>query len=304
MAAQDLGCARSRRPTWPGRTDPALTGGILAPDENLILARPSSISPHDRTRDVIEGRDRGARSRFRPFATVIRSRPTETGWRWADNVAIPSQGADMARPRTPQPPTHLVSARMLDVDRRDGWSSRATSSSTMGASSQSRPSSVPAEAVAIDLGDATLLPGLMDMEVNLLMGGPNHASPAGPGAGGPRPEDAAGRRQRSPDPPRRIHHRAQSRAVRPDRRSPARRGPDEGHRHGLVRRTADRPGRACHQPRPGAISTPPCSRPSPPTSCPSPWRRGSPTGSPRCARPSATRSSTGPRSSRSAHRAG
>jgi imidazolonepropionase-like amidohydrolase len=39
------------------------------------------------------------------------------------------------------------------------------------------PTSVPDDAVEVDLGDLTLLPGLMDMEVNLLMGGPNHASP-------------------------------------------------------------------------------------------------------------------------------
>jgi imidazolonepropionase-like amidohydrolase len=39
------------------------------------------------------------------------------------------------------------------------------------------PTSVPTEAVVYDLGDLTLLPGLMDMEVNLLLGGPNHRSP-------------------------------------------------------------------------------------------------------------------------------
>jgi imidazolonepropionase-like amidohydrolase len=39
------------------------------------------------------------------------------------------------------------------------------------------PESVPADAVRVDLGDLTLLPGLMDMEVNLFLGGPNHASP-------------------------------------------------------------------------------------------------------------------------------
>jgi imidazolonepropionase-like amidohydrolase len=85
----------------------------------------------------------------------------------------------MARPRTPQPPTHLVSARMLDVvsgqlvepgnllvegDRITGVS----------------PASVPHDAVDIDLGDVTMLPGLMDMEVNLVMGGPNHTSPLVP----------------------------------------------------------------------------------------------------------------------------
>jgi imidazolonepropionase-like amidohydrolase len=82
----------------------------------------------------------------------------------------------MARPRTPQPPVHLVSARMLDIvsgemvtpgdllvegDRITGVS----------------PKGVPHDALEIDLGDVTMLPGLMDMEVNLVMGGPNHASP-------------------------------------------------------------------------------------------------------------------------------
>jgi imidazolonepropionase-like amidohydrolase len=82
----------------------------------------------------------------------------------------------MPRPRTPQPPVHLVSARMLDVvagrlvepgdllvegDRITGVS----------------PTSIPHDAVEIDLGDVTILPGLMDMEVNLFMGGPNHANP-------------------------------------------------------------------------------------------------------------------------------
>jgi imidazolonepropionase-like amidohydrolase len=39
------------------------------------------------------------------------------------------------------------------------------------------PTSVPDDAEVIDLGDVTLLPGLMDMEVNLLLGGPDHRSP-------------------------------------------------------------------------------------------------------------------------------
>jgi imidazolonepropionase-like amidohydrolase len=38
----------------------------------------------------------------------------------------------------------------------------------------------PDGAEVLDLGDVTLLPGLMDMEVNLLLGGPNHASPLNP----------------------------------------------------------------------------------------------------------------------------
>jgi imidazolonepropionase-like amidohydrolase len=39
------------------------------------------------------------------------------------------------------------------------------------------PTSVPDDAVVLDVGDLTLIPGLMDMEVNLLLGGPDHASP-------------------------------------------------------------------------------------------------------------------------------
>ncbi|MEX2255580.1 MAG: amidohydrolase family protein [Acidimicrobiia bacterium] len=85
----------------------------------------------------------------------------------------------MARPRTPQPPVHLRSARLLDVDSGeliepgellvDGERIVAVS-----------PTSVPDDAVVLDLGDLTLLPGLMDMEVNLLLGGPDHASPLNP----------------------------------------------------------------------------------------------------------------------------
>ncbi|HUC37742.1 MAG TPA: amidohydrolase family protein [Acidimicrobiales bacterium] len=39
------------------------------------------------------------------------------------------------------------------------------------------PASVPDETFTLELGDLTLLPGLMDMEVNLLLGGPDHRSP-------------------------------------------------------------------------------------------------------------------------------
>jgi imidazolonepropionase-like amidohydrolase len=42
------------------------------------------------------------------------------------------------------------------------------------------PMSVPPDASVVDVGDVTLLPGLMDMEVNLLLGGPDHASPLNP----------------------------------------------------------------------------------------------------------------------------
>jgi imidazolonepropionase-like amidohydrolase len=39
------------------------------------------------------------------------------------------------------------------------------------------PRALPDDTVTIELGDVTLLPGLMDMEVNLLLGGPDHRSP-------------------------------------------------------------------------------------------------------------------------------
>ena len=42
------------------------------------------------------------------------------------------------------------------------------------------PTSAPADAEVVELGDLTLLPGLMDMEVNLLLGGPDHTSPLNP----------------------------------------------------------------------------------------------------------------------------
>jgi len=76
----------------------------------------------------------------------------------------------MARPRTPAPPIHLRSARLLDIEKGelvepgellvDG--ERIV---------EVAPTSVPDDAVGIELGDLTLLPGLMDMEVNLLLGG-------------------------------------------------------------------------------------------------------------------------------------
>jgi imidazolonepropionase-like amidohydrolase len=82
----------------------------------------------------------------------------------------------MARPRTPQPPVHLRSARMLDVDKGE-----LVEPGELLIEDERivevAPSLVPTDAVVIDLGDLTLLPGLMDMEVNLLLGGPDHRSP-------------------------------------------------------------------------------------------------------------------------------
>lgn len=81
--------------------------------------------------------------------------------------------------RKPHPPIHLRSARMLDVEKGeliepgelliDGDRIAEVS-----------PASVPEDATVVDLGNLTLLPGLSDMEVNLVMGGPNHRSPLVP----------------------------------------------------------------------------------------------------------------------------
>ena len=110
----------------------------------------------------------------------------------------------------------------------------------------------------IDLGDVTLLPGLMDMELNLLLGGPHGRQPAhgvqdDPRSGrcghGQLPHDAAGR----------VHDRAQSRPVREDRRLPARRRPRHGRstRAGSPGPASCRPGTP--SPRPAATSTRRCS---------------------------------------------
>ena len=81
----------------------------------------------------------------------------------------------MPRPRTPEI-VHLRSAAMLDVVAGE----LVEPGNLLIEGDRIRevgPSSVPDEAQTIDLGGLTLLPGLMDMEVNLLLGGPDHRSP-------------------------------------------------------------------------------------------------------------------------------
>src|SRR5436305_13391376 len=82
-------------------------------------------------------------------------------------------------PRPPQPPIHLRSARLLDVDKGE-YLDPGSLLIDGGRIVEGAPTSVPSDAAVIDLGDLTLLPGLMDMEVNLLLGGPDHASPLNP----------------------------------------------------------------------------------------------------------------------------
>jgi len=84
----------------------------------------------------------------------------------------------VSRPRRPDA-IHLRAARMLDVVK--GEVVEPGNLLIVGERiAEVSPTSVPSEAVAVDAGDLTLLPGLMDMEVNLLMGGPDHTSPLVP----------------------------------------------------------------------------------------------------------------------------
>lgn len=85
----------------------------------------------------------------------------------------------MPRPEAPQPPTYLRSARLLDVDKGELLEpgELLVEGDRIVAVA---PDAVPDDAVRLDLGDVTLLPGLMDMEVNLLLGGPDHRSPLNP----------------------------------------------------------------------------------------------------------------------------
>src|SRR5580658_10519444 len=81
----------------------------------------------------------------------------------------------MNRPRSPEA-VHLRSARMLDVSA--GQVIEPGNLLVVGDRiAEISPTTIPSEAVSIDLGNVTLIPGLMDMEVNLLLGGPDHRSP-------------------------------------------------------------------------------------------------------------------------------
>ena len=224
MPAHGGRLARSRRPAGARRGwAAALMGAILASDENTIL---SGSRPPDRRSSAIL-------TRGLPFATVrhlaLGGNPIPPR---TITCAITSEGVDMARPRTPQPPTHLVSARMLDVtggtlvepgDLLDRWRPHRRGLAHLGARRchrdrpRGRHHAPGADGHGGQPGDGWAQP----------------CQPAHPGPGGSGPADAAGGGQRPPDPPGRLHHGAQSRAVRADRRHPARRGPHEGHRHGL-----------------------------------------------------------------------
>jgi imidazolonepropionase-like amidohydrolase len=73
---------------------------------------------------------------------------------------------------TPGPPVLLRARRMLDVVT-GAYVEPATLLIENERISAVGTAAVPDDAVVIDLGELTLLPGLMDMEINMLMGGPS-----------------------------------------------------------------------------------------------------------------------------------
>jgi len=81
----------------------------------------------------------------------------------------------MPRSRLPERPTLLRGARLLDVDKGD-YIEPGELLIEGDRIADVAPTKVPADVTVVDLPGLTLLPGLMDMEVNLLMGGPDHGA--------------------------------------------------------------------------------------------------------------------------------
>ncbi|MET9830811.1 amidohydrolase family protein [Streptomyces sp. NPDC006385] len=75
------------------------------------------------------------------------------------------------------PPTLLRAARLLDIDKGELVEPAEVLVEGEHIAEVGRPARLPEGTVVRDLGDVTLLPGLMDMEVNLFLGGPDHRSP-------------------------------------------------------------------------------------------------------------------------------
>jgi imidazolonepropionase-like amidohydrolase len=81
----------------------------------------------------------------------------------------------MPRSRTPATPIVLRARRFVDVDK-GAYIEPATLLIEGERITDVNPMTMPDEATIIELDDLTVLPGLMDMEVNLLMGGPDHGA--------------------------------------------------------------------------------------------------------------------------------
>ncbi|MFF9204637.1 amidohydrolase family protein [Streptomyces sp. NPDC014986] len=71
----------------------------------------------------------------------------------------------------------LRAARLLDIDKGELVEPGGLLVSGEHITGVGRPDRLPEGTVVRDLGDVTLMPGLMDMEVNLFLGGPDHRSP-------------------------------------------------------------------------------------------------------------------------------
>ena len=116
---------------------------------------------------------------------------------------------------------------------------------------------VPAPATEIDLGDVTLLPGLMDMELNLVIGGPFSGNPRPDVEESPSFKTLRGAKNARTTLDAGLHHRAQPRPVPEDRRSAARRRPRAGRSTsgGCPVRGSSRPGTRSHRPVGTSIPT-------------------------------------------------
>src|SRR6185503_12692541 len=79
-------------------------------------------------------------------------------------------------PQEPGPPVLLRASRLLDVVTGE-YVEPGVVLVQDGRILDVSPASVPPEATVVELGDLTLLPGLMDMELNMLMGGPSGGNP-------------------------------------------------------------------------------------------------------------------------------
>ncbi|MEU6541194.1 amidohydrolase family protein [Streptomyces sp. NPDC047000] len=71
----------------------------------------------------------------------------------------------------------LRAARLLDIDKGELAEPGGLLVTGEHITAVGRPDRLPEGTVVRDLGDVTLMPGLMDMEVNLFLGGPDHRSP-------------------------------------------------------------------------------------------------------------------------------
>ncbi len=116
----------------------------------------------------------------------------------------------------------------------------------------------------VELPELTLIPGLMDMEVDLVLGGPG-AGLNDPVRTDPVKMTLRGAANAAPHAARRIHDRAQPRAVRQDRRLPARRRAVGSDRRRLGRGLPGRSRRTCDRARPAVTSIRARSRRSPRT---------------------------------------